>query len=173
MFNCVDAKYLMFCNFNIWWQSFFISPTVYCKAIKPDQFLWQKKNVYIKPSQRLKKIVCVNNFAIKLLVKIHIFLFVTENFDSLTESPWVWSWTEWMKLGKLFVLVYFPPYTKLGSVFNFVLLFFKTKVLLWLMCILILKAILVGRNSILYRVHIRIDQLFVTIMVNHFWNTTI
>ena len=87
----------------------------------------QKKNVYIKPSQRLKKILCVNIFAIKLLVKIHIFLFVTENFDSLTESPWVWSWTDWMKLGKLFVLVYFP---KLGSVFNFVLLFFKTKVLL-------------------------------------------
>ena len=80
----------------------------------------QKKNVYIKPSQRLKKILCVNNFATKkLLVKIHIFLFVTEDFDSLTEIPWVWSWTAWMKLGKLFVLVYFPHYTKLGSVFNF------------------------------------------------------
>ena len=128
----------------------------------------QKKNVYIKPSQRLKKILCVNNFAIKLLVKIHIFLFVTENFDSLTESPWVWSWTEWMKLGKLFVLVYFPHYTKLGSVFNFVLSIFQNK-----SSSLILKAILVGRNSILYRVHTRIDQLFVTIMVNHFWNTTI
>ena len=60
-------------------------------------------------------------------MKIHIFLFVTENFDSLTESPWVWSWTEWMKLGKLFVLVYFPHYTKLGSVFNFVLFIFQNK----------------------------------------------
>ena len=128
----------------------------------------QKKNVYIKPSQRLKKILCVNNFAIKLLVKIHIFLFVTKNFDSLTESPWVWSWTEWMKLGILFVLVYFPHHTKLGSVFNFVLFIFQNK-----SSSLILKAILVGRNSILFRVHIRIDQLFVTIMVNHFWNTTI
>ena len=50
----------------------------------------QKKNVYIKPSQRLQKILCVNNFAVKkLLEKIHIFLFVTEDFDSLTESPWV------------------------------------------------------------------------------------
>ena len=47
----------------------------------------QKKNVYIKPTQRLKKFIYVNNFAIKLLVKIHIFLFVNENFDSLTESP--------------------------------------------------------------------------------------
>ena len=131
-------------------------------------FMAQKKNVYIKPSQRLKKILCVNNFAIKLLVKIHIFLFVTKNFDSLTESPWVWSWTEWMKLGILFVLVYFPHHTKLGSVFNFVLFIFQNK-----SSSLILKAILVGRNSILFRVHIRIDQLFVTIMVNHFWNTTI
>ena len=87
----------------------------------------QKKKVYIKPVQRLKNILCVNNFAIKLLVKIHIFLFVTENFDSLTESPWVWSWTEWMKLGKLFVLVYFPHYTKLGSVFNFVLFIFQNR----------------------------------------------
>ena len=68
----------------------------------------------------------------------------------------------------LFVLVYFPHYTKLGSVFNFVLSIFQNK-----SSSLILKAILVGRNSILYRVHIRIDQLFVTIMVNHFWNTTI
>ena len=87
----------------------------------------QMKNVYIKPSQRLKKILCVNNFAIKLLVKIHIFLFVTENFDCLTESPWVLSWTEWMKLGKLFVLVYFPHCTKLGSVFNFVFFVFQNK----------------------------------------------
>ena len=89
----------------------------------------QKKNVYIKPSQRLKKILCVNNFAIKLhvFVKIHIFLSVTEKFDSLTESPWVWFWTDWMKLGKLFVLVYFPHYKKLGSVFNFVLFIFQNK----------------------------------------------
>ena len=81
----------------------------------------QKKNVYIKPSQRLKKILCVSNFAIKLLVKIHIFLFVTENFDSLTESPWVWSWTEWMKLDKLFVLVISHITQNLiGSVFKIV-----------------------------------------------------
>ena len=60
-------------------------------------------------------------------MQIHIFLFVTENFEILTESPWVWFWTDWMKLGKLFVLVYFPHYTKLGSVFNFVLFIFQNK----------------------------------------------
>ena len=115
-----------------------------------------------------------NNFAIKLLVKIHIFLFVTENFDSLTESPWVWSWTDWMKLAKLFVLVYFTHYTKLGSVFNLVLFIFQNK------------------SSALINVHLDFEgnigweKLHITLSThqnrpnichyhgsNHFWNTII
>ena len=52
---------------------------------------------------------------------------MTENFESLTESPWVWSRTEWVKLGKLFVLAYSPQYMKLGRFFNFVLFALQSK----------------------------------------------
>ena len=79
MFNFVNAKYLMFCNltFN---DSLSLFPLLFtAKQSNMINFYDTEENVYIKPSQRLKKILCVNNFAIKLLLKIHIFLFVTEN----------------------------------------------------------------------------------------------